>query len=141
LSEHDVELARRLNDAFNARDIEAIIALTDPVIEWHDHFSAVGAVVYHRHDGMRRWHRDLEEVWGDEIRVEPEAYFDVGEQTLAFNMLHGRGRHSVVEVSMSHAVVTRWRGGLAIYAKSYVHREDALSDLGVSEDALERIEP
>jgi hypothetical protein len=37
--------------------------------------------------------------------------------------------------------VFRWRDGLGVYWKAYVNREDALSDLGVSEDELERIEP
>jgi hypothetical protein len=37
--------------------------------------------------------------------------------------------------------VAKWRDGLAIYYKSYVNREDALRDLGVSEDELEPIAP
>ena len=42
---------------------------------------------------------------------------------------------------MPVAHVFRWRDGLAIYFKAYVHREDALTDLGVSEDQLEPISP
>ena len=42
---------------------------------------------------------------------------------------------------MPMAHVLRWRGGLIVYCKSYQHRADALRDLGVSEDELERIEP
>ena len=59
---------------------------------------------------LRRGHRDFQDVWGEEIRVEPEAYFDRGERTLAFHVLHGRGRHSGVEVAMPIAFVTagRW---------------------------------
>jgi hypothetical protein len=37
--------------------------------------------------------------------------------------------------------VCRWRDGLCVYGKQYAHREDALRDLGVSEDALEPIAP
>ena len=33
-----------------------------------------------------------------------------------------------------------YAGGLAIY-RSYLHRDDALRDLGVSEDELEPIDP
>ena len=36
----------------------------------------------------------------DELRVEPEAYFDLGEHTLTFEVLHARGRQSGVEVTM-----------------------------------------
>jgi hypothetical protein len=37
--------------------------------------------------------------------------------------------------------VIRWRDGLVISFRGYASRTDALSDLGVSEDALVPIEP
>jgi hypothetical protein len=42
---------------------------------------------------------------------------------------------------MPIAQVARWRDGLLVYVKGYADREDALSDLGVSEDELEPIYP
>jgi hypothetical protein len=42
---------------------------------------------------------------------------------------------------MQNAVAARWRNGLIVHFKVYAHREDALADLGVSEDALEPIAP
>jgi hypothetical protein len=36
---------------------------------------------------------------------------------------------------------SRFRDGLIVYLKGYAHREDALRDLGVSEGALEPIDP
>jgi hypothetical protein len=36
--------------------------------------------------------------------------------------------------------VARWREDLIVYLRSYLHREDALRDLGVSENELKRIE-
>jgi ketosteroid isomerase-like protein len=141
MSERNVELTRRLFEVFNGRDIEAFIASCDPSIEFHSTFAAVGGAVYHGHQGLRKWHRDLEEAWGDEIRIEPETYFDLGEDTLAFNVLHGRGQHSGAEVTMEVAAVARWREDLIVHFMTYAHREDALRDLGVSEDELEPIEP
>jgi hypothetical protein len=79
--------------------------------------------------------------WGDELRVEPEAYFDVGEHTITFHVLHGRGRQSRADVAMPAAHLCRWRDGLIVYFKGYAERDDALRDLGVSEDELERIDP
>jgi hypothetical protein len=38
-------------------------------------------------------------------------------------------------------VAAKWRDGLCVYVKNYAQKEDALSDLGVSEDALEPIAP
>jgi ketosteroid isomerase-like protein len=141
MSERNVELYRRAVGAFNARDLDAILVLVDPSCEWHSTFAAVSGGVYHGHDGIRKWHRDMEDAWGDEIRLEPEAYFDLGENTLLVAKMHGRGQHSGAEVAMSAVHVFRWRDGLIVYFKSYAHREDALSDLGVFEDELEPIAP
>jgi ketosteroid isomerase-like protein len=132
----NVELHRRLFAAFNARDLEAFMAFCDPEIEFHSTFANVGGGVYHGREGLRSWHRDFEETWG-EIRLDPEAYFDFGERTLAFYVASGRGRQSRVEVAQSAAHVAEWRAGLCVSAKAYVHREDALTVLGVSEAALE----
>ena len=143
MSEHNIELHRRAVQAFNSRDIETIIAHCDPSCEFRPLFAAVvsGVTVYQGHDGMRRWHRDFEDTWGDDIRVAPEAYFDLGEHTLLFYVLHARGRQSGAEVAMPLAEVSKWRDGLTVSGKVYARREDALSDLGVSEDELEPIAP
>lgn len=141
VSRENVELHRRLVEAFSARDVEGLVALCDRQVEWHSLFAAVGDTVHRGHDGVRTWHRDLEDAWGEEIRIESEAYFALGEHTLAFNVVHGRGRESGAEVAMPYAQVVRWRDGLVMYFKAYVDRDDALTDLGVSEDELEPIAP
>src|SRR5438876_10880402 len=107
MPETNVELHRRVMEAFNARDIEAIIAYSDPSVEFHPLLAASlgGETVYQGHDGMHRWHRDFEEVWADEIRVEPENYFDLGEHTLVFYVVHARGRKSGAEVTKPEAQV------------------------------------
>jgi ketosteroid isomerase-like protein len=140
MSEENVERARRVLEAFNARNIDAMLAYCDPRIEFQATFAAVGGV-YHGHDGVRRWHRDLEEAWGDGIRNETEAFFDLGEQTLAFSVMRGRGRQSGAEVVMPIAQVARWRDGCCVYYKAYADRDEALRDLGVSLDGLEATAP
>src|SRR5215211_1261184 len=89
-----VELHRRYYEAFNARDVAGLIALCEPSIVVRSVFGAASGAVYHGHDGVRRWQADLEEAWGEEIRVEVEALFDLGEHALAFDSLHGRGRRA-----------------------------------------------
>src|SRR2546421_513688 len=99
MSQENVELRRRLAETFSAGEFEAFISCCDPSIEFHTEFSAVGGG-YHGHDGMRKFFRDFEDVWGEELRVEPEAYFDLVEQTLLFIVVQGRGRQSGLEVVM-----------------------------------------
>ena len=141
MSERNVELHRCVYEAFNSRDVEAFIAYCDPKIELHSGLTMPGGAIYHGHDGVRRWHRDVEEAFGDEIRVEPEAYFALGERTIGFHILRGRGRQSGVEVTGPYAHVFTWHEGALFHFKGYPRREDALTDLGISEDALEPIAP
>ena len=133
MSEKNIALLRRWTEAFNAREVDAMLAHCDPSIEMHSVFAAVGGTVYRGHDGLRRWQRDLEGAWGEEIGAEPEAYVELGERTLVFYVMHGRGKHSGVEVRAPVATVFRWRDGLMVYYKGYTHRPDALRDMGVSE--------
>ncbi len=42
---------------------------------------------------------------------------------------------------MPSALVARYRADLLVYVRAYAHREDPLAELGVSVEALERIEP
>jgi ketosteroid isomerase-like protein len=141
MSERNVELHRRALDAFHARQIEAFIARLHPDVEYHSVMTVPGGAVYHGHDGVRKYFADFKDAWGEEFRVEPEAFFDLGEETLLFYLVRGRGQQSGAEVAMPGAQVCRWRQGLMVYGKAYVHREDALRDLGVSEDGLEPILP
>jgi hypothetical protein len=126
---------------FNAGDVEAFIACLDPSVQYHSAITVPGGAVYHGHDGVRKYFGDFKDAWGDEFHVEPEAFFDLGEQTLVFYLVHGRGQQSGAEVAMAGAQVCRWCDGLMVYAKVYVHREDALRDLGMSEDELEALAP
>lgn len=127
--------------AFNARDIDTIVALCDPDIEYHSTFAAADGVVYHGHHGIRSWHRNLDEAWGEDIRVEVEAYFDLGDQTLALTVWLARGRRSGAEVALQGALMFRWRDGRAVYGKGYVDRHQAVAELGITKDELESIVP
>jgi SnoaL-like domain len=142
VSAQNVELHRRGIEAFNTRNVEGLIAQSDPEIEWHSGVAAaIGSGVYQGHDGLRGWYREFQEVWGDDIQMEPEAFFDLGEYTIAFYVLRGRGKLSGAEVAMPNAQICKWRNKRCVYIKGYVKREHALEDLGVSEDHLEPIAP
>jgi ketosteroid isomerase-like protein len=141
VSERNVDFHRRQVQLFNASEVEAFIAGLDPGIEYHSAITVPGGAVYRGHDGVRRYFEDFEDAWGDEFRVDPETFFDLGDHTLMFYVVRGRGQQSGADVRMPGAQVCKWRDGLMLYGKVYLAREDALRDLGVSEDGLEPIAP
>jgi len=132
---------RAFTRAFNAGDVEGVIAVCDPEVEFQSTFAAVGGAIYRGHDGIRQWHRDLEETWGKEIRSDLETLYEVGERMLVFTVLHGRGEQSGAEVDLPAAMVIRLQNGVLHDFRGYSHRDDALEDLGVALDELEPISP
>lgn len=141
MSPGNLELHHRSVEAFNSRDVEAWLEFCHPDIELHSAVTVPGGAVYHGHDGVRRWHRDLAEAFGDEVRIEPEAWLDRGEHTASFHLLRGRGRQSGAEVAMPAAHVHRWLDGLIVYFRGYGDRREVLRDLGVSADDFRPIVP
>ncbi len=140
MSARNVELTRRFVDAWNSRDVDAIIACCERRIEYHSTFAPVGGAVYHGHEGLRTYQQDLDDAWRD-IRVHPQAFFDLGDSTLADYVMEGHGRHSGAEIALPGWAAFRWRGGALVYMKAYTERTDALVDLGVTADDLEPIAP
>jgi ketosteroid isomerase-like protein len=138
VTEKNVELHRRGLEAVKAWDTDAFIGLCDPQIELRSSMTTPGGAVYHGHDGVRRYVAELEDVWG-QLEVVPEALFDLGDHTLAFIVARGRGRQSGAEVAREGAHVAKWRNGRCVYFRIHLNRDDALEELGVSEDALEPI--
>lgn len=132
----NIELHRHVVDAFNARDLAAYIALADPGVEYRSAIGTAlaGSAVYRGHEGLRTWFGDIDEVWGGQVRIKPNAYFDLGEHTLVLFRLRARGKSSGAEVTMDLIQVIRWRNELIVYVKVYSNRAEALRDLGISED-------
>jgi hypothetical protein len=141
VSQENVELHRLSVSAFNSRDAEGYVALADPHVEIHSVLAAVGGGSYYGPDGVRSWFRDLQDAWGDEVRYEVEEYFDLGERTLSFGMLRGRGRQSGADVVLAGYQAMTWRGGVVIHFKAYPDKDICLKELGVSEAQLEPIAP
>jgi ketosteroid isomerase-like protein len=54
MAEEPVEVVRKLNDAFNAFDVDAVIALCDPGVVVEENPSFPDAGTYRGHDGVRR---------------------------------------------------------------------------------------
>ena len=140
-AQQHAEAFRAFTEAFNSGDPEALVAACDPGIELRSSFAAIGGATFEGHDGLRRWLQDLHDEWGDQLRSETEALFDCGEDLLVYTILYGRGHESGVEVGLPAALIVRSRDGRVVRFRGYAHREDALSDLGLAEDALVLVPP
>ena len=135
MSQENVELVKRFVDAYNRRDVEAMLNDLDPEIEWHSGIlTALGrdAAVYRGHDGFRQGLRDIYEALG-ETQIEYSEIRDLGSRTLAIGRFRARGRGSGAEIDSPNASVADFKNGKAVRIRTYFDREEALEAAGLRE--------
>jgi len=132
MSQKNVESARRLYDARNRGDVEAVIAEYHPRVELFPHLSSLGGVPVRGHAGVREYLASLAEEW-EEFRHEPEDFFDAGDTVVAFLHTHAVGRGSGVKVDVPVAHVLTFESGRCIKNVSYLDRSEALVAAGLRE--------
>ena len=97
MSEENVEIVRRVYDAFHRGDIEAALAYFDPDVVADASQARPDLPTGHGREELRRIVMSWVGSW-DEWREEIEEMRDVGSQVLVFIVQHGRGKGSGIEV-------------------------------------------
>jgi ketosteroid isomerase-like protein len=132
MSQENVELARRLVEWFNARDVDAVQAHSTDDVEIVPLRAAIEDTVYRGPGAAAAFAADSDESW-EELRFDAEALRDAGERVLAIGELSARARGTGAEVSARLAMLFAFRGDRLSKARSYTDVEDALEAAGLSE--------
>jgi ketosteroid isomerase-like protein len=129
----NIELIRRVFEAFTNRDIEAMLALSAPEIEFwgptatfaHDDEPYVG------HEGMREYFDDVARTWRV-LEVVPHDFRDLGDRVLVFGRVYARGEGGYISDSP-----TQWlwgvRGDQVAWGRVFTNRAEALAAAGLDE--------
>jgi ketosteroid isomerase-like protein len=94
MSQEDIERARAGLEAFNRRDIDALLELLHPDIELMP--SLVGGVeqtVFRGRAGYRQWFDATWETY-DHVWLEPHSFRSVGDQVVVIYTTHVRAKQS-----------------------------------------------
>jgi ketosteroid isomerase-like protein len=127
----NVDVVYELVDAINRADLEAILAVYDPNVDFRPLRAPIQGA-YAGHAGIREWWADTQESFGD-FRLEQEELRDIDdERVLAAGKLHVRGKGSGVEATVPSASLIVFRGGLIVALKDYGDREKALEAAGLA---------
>jgi ketosteroid isomerase-like protein len=122
---------RRLWEASERRDAEAVFALYDPAIVLDtSNVSGPLAGVYHGHEGVRRFWREWLEPF-ETHQAHAETVIDAGDRVIVRHRTTGRGKASGVEVSMIRWNVYRIRDGLVIQWEIFETQTEALDAAGL----------
>jgi ketosteroid isomerase-like protein len=129
----NIELVRRVFEVFTRRDIEAMLALCAPEIEfWGPTASfAREGQAYVGHEGMRQYFADVARVWRV-LEVVPHDFRDLGDRVLVFGRVYARGEGGYISDSP-----TQWiwavKDGLVVSGRVFTNRAEALAAAGLEE--------
>src|SRR6266513_481834 len=117
MSQESVELAYRSVDAFNRRDLDALLALMDDDVEGAPPLASIEGR-YHGHAGIRRWWASLFSSLPD-FTVEVVEVRDLGDLTVA--VLHFRAEGAVSHAPFEQRVwqVAEWGDGKAVWWQTF----------------------
>ena len=118
MSQENVEIVRRGYDAFNRGDVDRILDLCDPDVEWEDipSLDIPGAVGT---DAVRAYFETVMAAW-EQARREPEEIIDLGgDRVLVLCHITARGRGSGIEVDARIGDLLTIREGRLVSWTSY----------------------
>jgi ketosteroid isomerase-like protein len=124
----DIEVVKAMFAAFAARDLQMVLALADPEIE----FTAVTGEhagrtdPYRGHDGLRAYFRDVAEVW-EELRLTPREFRAAGDLVLVTGKVSARSRGRTVTGSTGW--IWQVRDDKVVYGRVYASAADAIAVL------------
>jgi ketosteroid isomerase-like protein len=112
----NVEAILAMWDAYGRDDLDGVLEVTDPEVEWREAVHLFDRGTYRGHAGIRQMRQENDEVWPG-MRVEVEEAFDAGDGTV---VAIGRFRDDERAVRFVH--VCRLRDGKLVELTEY---EDA----------------
>ena len=134
MSRVKVDVAKRVVDAFNRRDVDGLFAeLATPDFEWYLAIVRAldGGGGYRGREGIEKFAADIRENW-EELQALPEEFRDLGDRVLVLGRLKGRGKGSGAPVDTPYAGILDFRGDRIWRHRVYIDRAERLRAAGLS---------
>lgn len=135
MSRENVEVIRRLMDAFNRADVKAARDLWATDAEWRPAYLGGGLLegaVYRGHEGITEFIELQAEIW-QSIVAEAVEIQDLGDQMLMEVQLRGVGRSGGVPVDRTTWNVFTVRDGKVAGGRVYTSKQEAYDAAGLRE--------
>src|SRR5690348_14119566 len=131
MSQENVEIVKAAIDAANRKDLDAVLKDAAPDFE-ADYSRALGP--WRGVFKVDQFRPVLEEFIGgwESVRIEPHEFVEAGDLVVVALTGHVKGRGGI-ELVVRGALVWTIRNGAIERVSMYQERQDALEDLGLSE--------
>lgn len=130
MPQENVEATRAAIDAVNRRDADALVALSDPEIEFHAYFSDVLGATFKGYEGLRAYIREITDSF-EAFHIDIDTI--EGREGFVVAKLHalGRGRASGADVEWRACYVARLRDGKGWRVASRPTEQAAVQAVGL----------
>jgi ketosteroid isomerase-like protein len=131
MSQENVEVVRKIYDAFEAGDIEGLLSWVDPEIEFDLSDRLPDEGLHRGREAYRQFLTRTFELWAD-FRVEVEDLIDAGDAVVAIIHTTATGRVSGIEIDERVGHVFWLRDDIPCRFKVFSDRNEALAAVGLS---------
>lgn len=122
-------------DAYNRRDLEAVVLGWDPDFEYHTarEWAESGLVepCYRGPEEYRRYVATTSEVWGADNYLRPVELIDLGERLVLLAQVPMRAQASGVTLTEAFALVSTFKHGRIIHLQEYYDHAEAVEAAGL----------
>jgi ketosteroid isomerase-like protein len=130
MSQENVELIRRAYEAFDT-DLEELLRLLDPAIEWVSPGDSLEPGHRHGHEGVRDAFAATAMAW-DHPTHTPQEFADADDKVLVPVTFRGHGRGSRMEVERTEFHVWTVESGAIVRFEWFYQRQEALEAGGLA---------
>ncbi len=130
MSQENVEIVRRNNEAFKRGDWEAVAASLDPHVLLRLGPTWPEQRIYGR-EAVVDFFRSGSESLGRDSSI--EQITDLGDRLLTRVRWDGRGQNSGIETAVSWSEVITYRDGCVVFVEYFLDHHEALKAVGLEE--------
>ena len=131
MSVQAVEFVRGAYAVFDT-DLERLLTLLDPTVEWISPSDAIEPGTRHGHQGVRDTFAATAMAW-DQPTHTAEDFFDAGDKVLVTVTFRGRGRGSGMQAERREFHVWTLRNGATVRFQWFYQQDEALEAAGIRE--------
>ena len=132
MSQENVEVVQRFLEAYNQRNLELIVALTDPGFEFRSRFVALESVHRAPEDFPYAYFEMLDDAY-EHFEVVLSEFIDAGAAVLAVGLAKWRGKASGAEGETPIFPAFWMRGRKVLRSETFADRAEALEAVGLPE--------
>jgi uncharacterized protein len=125
MTAENVELIARAFGAFNRRDLDGLLELCAPDVEWIPMRPSLHGRAYRGHEGVRAALADVDREF-EELQNDPRRWVDLNDHVVVAGRFMAKERETGMRIDSPGAWLCVIRGGLVTYVRAFPSEEAAL---------------